>query len=283
MPYETSVLYSAEVGVSRSTTYRWTEAGYGDLTNVELERKVGFKPRKKGAARRSTSHSRKRSHDEFEKLPGELRAARTEFDSVVGRGVDRKAVLTLYDLPTHFQLGPLVPAHDCGGVKRAIGDVREAMPERMFDRWMRTALTDNGDEFSDEDGIGLLPGESVEGGGLEVRLCYCDPRQSQQKGGCEKNHTEMRQILEKGMFSFDELAPADMAVVMSHVNSNPRASLGGRSPIEVLRFVYGDEDAQALLDVFGVREVGRDELTLRPGILDAERARRGEPPPTRLR
>lgn len=102
------------------------------------------------------------------------------------------------------------------------------MPERMFDRWMRTALTDNGDEFSDEDGIGRLPGESVEGGGLEVRLCYCDPRQSQQKGGCEKNHTEMRQILEKGMFSFDE-------------------------------------------------------LTLRPGILDAERARRGEPPPTRLR
>lgn len=168
-------------------------------------------------------------------------------------------------------------------MKRAIGDVREAMPERMFDRWMRTALTDNGDEFSDEDGIGRLPGESVESGGLEVRLCYCDPRQSQQKGGCEKNHTEMRQILEKGMFSFDELAPADMAVVMSHVNSNPRASLGGRSPIEMLRFVYGDEDAQALLDVFGVREVGRDELTLRPGILDAERARRGEPPPTRLR
>ena len=85
------------------------------------------------------------------------------------------------------------------------------------------------------------------------------------------------------MFSFDELAPADMAVVMSHVNSNPRASLGGRAPIEMLRFVYGDEDAQALLDAFGVREVGRDELMLRPGILDAERARRGEPPPTRLR
>jgi IS30 family transposase len=282
-PHETSVLYSAEVGVGRSTIYRWAGAGYGGLTNVELERKVGFKPRKKGAARRPASHSRERSHDEFEKLPGERKRARTELDSVTGRSADRKAVLTPRNLPTHFQLGLLVPAHGCGGVKRAIGDVREAMPERMFDRWMRTAPTDNGGGSADEDGIGRLLGESVEGGVLEARLYHCDPRQSQQRGGCEKNHTEMRQILEKGMFPFDEPAPADMAVIMSHVNSNPRASLGGRSPMEMLRFVYGDGDAQALLGAFGVREVGRDELTLRPGILDAERARRGEPPLTRPR
>ena len=70
---------------------------------------------------------------------------------------------------------------------------------------------------------------------------------------------------------------------MSHVNSNPRAALGGKSPIQMLRFVYGEEDAQALLDAFGIREVGRDELTLRPEILDVERAKRGEPPLTRLK
>ena len=74
-----------------------------------------------------------------------------------------------------------------------------------------------------------------------------------------------------------------MAVLMSHANSNPRASLGGKSPIQMLRFVYGDDDADALLDALGIREVGRDELMLKPEILDIERARRGEPPLTRLK
>ena len=282
-PYEISVLYEDVVGVHRSTIYRWVDAGYGGLTNLELERKVGFKPRDRKAPRKPTPHSPKRSHGEFEKLPGERKGARTELDSVVGRAVDAQAVLTLYNLPCHVQLALLVRAHDCGSVKRAIADVRSVMPGRMFERWMRTALTDNGDEFADEDGIGKLLGERAEGGELKVLLYYCDPRQSQQKGGCEKNHTEVRQLLEKGMFAFDELVPADMAVLMSHVNSNPRESLGGKSPIQMLRFVYGDGDAGALLDALGIREVPRDELTLRPEILDVERARRGEPPLTRLR
>ena len=148
---------------------------------------------------------------------------------------------------------------------------------------MRTVLTDNGEEFADEDGIGALAGERIEDGKLGVRLYYCDPRQSQQKGGCEKNHTEIRQILEKGMFAFDELTGADMAVLMSHANSNPRASLGGKTPIQMLRFVYGEEEADALLDALGIQEVGRDELMLKPEILDIERERRGEPPLTRLK
>ena len=282
-PYEISVLYADVVGVHRSTIYRWVDAGYGGLTNLELERKVGFRPRSRKAPRKSTPHSPKRSHDEFEKLPDERKGARTELDSVIGRAVDAQAALTLYNLPCHVQLALLAGAHDCDSVKGAIGAVKAVMPERMFEMWMRTALTDNGDEFADEDGIGKLLGERVVGGELKVRLYYCDPRQSQQKAGCEKNHTEIRQLLEKGMFVFDELAPADMAVLMSHVNSNPRESLGGKSPIQMLRFVYGEEDANALLDALGIREVPRDELTLKPEILDIERARRGEPPLTRLK
>lgn len=281
-PYEISVLYEDAVGVHRSTIYRWVEAGYGGLTNLELERKVGFRPRRR-TARKPTSHSRKRSHEAFLALPEGLRAARTEMDCVVGRSADSQAVLTLYNLPCHFQLALLLGSHDCDSVKRELANVRAAMPEGMRSRWMRAVLTDNGAEFADEDGIGALLGERAAGGELEVRLYYCDPRQSQQKGGCEKNHTEVRQILEKGMFAFDELERADMATLMSHVNSNPRESLGGKSPIQMLRFVYGEDDASALLDAFGIREMGRGELTLRPEILDIERERRGEPPLTRLR
>ena len=47
---------------------------------------------------------------------------------------------------------------------------------------------------------------------------------------------------------------------MNHVNSNPRASLGGKSPIQMLRFVYGENDANALLEALGIEEKGRDEV-----------------------
>lgn len=204
-------------------------------------------------------------------------------DCVVGRSADTQAVMTLYNLPCHLQLGLLLDAHDCESVKRELGNVSSAMPKAMFEQWMRVVLTDNGGEFADEDGIGALLGEDASSGELEVRLYYCDPRQSQQKGGCEKNHTEIRQILEKGMFRFDELSRRDMAVLMSHANSNPRASLGGKSPIQMLRFVYGDEEARELLDALSIREIPRDELMLKPEILNIERALRGEAPLSKLK
>lgn len=282
-PYEISVLYEDVVGVHRSTIYRWVEAGYGGLTNLELERKVGFRPRRKNPAKRTTRHSPKRSYDEFERLACGLKESRSELDCVMGRARDTRAVMTLYNLPSHIQLAFLLDAHDCENVKHWLEALRSVMPKCMYERWTRVVLTDNGEEFSDEDGIGALLGERVEHGSLKVRLFYCDPRQSQQKGSCEKNHTEVRQILKKGMFAFDGLERADLAVLMSHVNSNPRESLGGKTPIQMLRFVYGQEDADALLGAFGIREIGRDELVLKPEILDIERAKRGKGPLSRLR
>lgn len=95
-----------ERGLSRTDSFREIARAIGRSPStvsreVRENRSVrAFKPRKKGAARRPTSHSRKRSHDEFEKLPGELRAARTELDSVIRRSADRKAVLTPCNLPT---------------------------------------------------------------------------------------------------------------------------------------------------------------------------------------
>ena len=139
-PYEISVLYEDVVGVHRSTIYRWVDAGYGGLTNLELERKVGFKPRKRKAARKSTSHSPKRSHDELLRLPEECRASRTELDCVVGRSTDTQAVVTLYNLPSHLQLALLLEEHDCANVKKRLAGVKDVMPEGMRERWMRVVL-----------------------------------------------------------------------------------------------------------------------------------------------
>ncbi len=262
-PYEISVLYEDVVGVHRSTIYRWVDAGYGGLTNLELERKVDSGPEEEGAPQTHLPLAQaqpRRVPEAAGGAQGFAHRARLRHRAQL----DVRAVMTLYNLPSHLQLALLLEEHDCANVKKGLAAVKDAMPEDMHARWMRTVLTDNGEEFADEDGIGALAGERIEDGKLGVRLYYCDPRQSQQKGGCEKNHTEIRQILEKGMFAFDELTGADMAVLMSHANSNPRASLGGKTPIQMLRFVYGEAEADALLDALGIQEVGRDELMLKP-------------------
>ena len=45
------------------------------MTNMELRRKVGYKPKKRAAAGRAARHAARRSHGEFMRLPEGERAA----------------------------------------------------------------------------------------------------------------------------------------------------------------------------------------------------------------
>jgi hypothetical protein len=49
------------------------------------------------------------------------------------------------------------------------------------------------------------------------------------------------------------------------------------TPVKMFKAAFG-KLATDLLDAFGIREVGRDELTLKREILNVERASRGEEP-----
>lgn len=281
-PYEVSAAYCDVVGISQSTIYRWVERGYAGMANLDLERKVGFKPRNRTPARKkTTSHSPKRAYSRFEALSEEEKACAFEMDTVIGRNIDNQCVLTLYPRAPHFQFALIAASKTPEAIKEALLTLKDVCDPKLFKALFHLGLTDNGTEFADESALGAVFGEAAfrRGG---VHLYYCDVRQSQQKAGCEKNHSEIRQILKKGRFVFDELNGRDMAVLMSHANSNPRASLNGLSPIRVLLNAYG-EAAGDLLAAFGVHEVPRDELFLRPEILDIERAKRGEAPLTHLK
>lgn len=265
-----------ELEVSASTIYRWADAGYGDMSNMELRRKVGYKPRKKKASGKSARHSARRSHSEFLKLPEGVRAAAWEMDTVEGRAGDSARLLTLLHRPCRFQL--MLPMGDgtCDEVKGALGLISNVLGIGGMRRVFKCLLTDNGSEFSDEDGMARLLGER-EG---ETRLFYCDPMRSDQKGACEKNHVEIRKLLPKGRgISFDRLAREDCALVMSQVNSEPRGELAYMSPTRMFLAAFGD-DARALVDAFGINELGCDELDLTPGCIERARAERGDAPLT---
>lgn len=274
-PAQVSACYGGELGVSRSTVYRWVDAGYGGMTNLDLRRKVGYRRRRRSAPRRATPHSERRSHGAFEALPEGVRDSAWEMDTVEGCESDSACLLTLFHRPTGFQLALLLASQASAEVARALGLVRSALGgEAAVRRVFGAVLTDNGHEFADEAGLASL---LCEGEG-ETRLYYCDPRRADQKGGCEKNHVEIRKLLPKGRgIRFDLLTREDCSLVMSQANSEPRGRLAWMTPSAVFEAALGD-DARALMDAFGVEALGPDDLDLTPGCVERSRASRGLPP-----
>ena len=262
------IVVSYALDVSPATIYRWIEEGYAGTGNIELRRKVSYKPRKKKAAPRSTSHGAERSYAAFLGLSEEERASACEMDTVIGRVHDSKCLLTLYLRPCKFQLMLLLGGKTAEEAAGALDALEEAVGMDGFGRLFDPILTDNGAEFSDHVLIERSAGDSA---ARRARVFCCDVRQSQQKGSCERNHVELRKVLPKGA-SFDGLTRADCALLMSHVNSEPRPSLAGLSPIRMFRLAYGGL-AERLLDALGVEEIGPGELNLTPSLLAREEGR----------
>lgn len=264
---------AGEFKVSASTIYRWISRGYGGMCNADLRRKVGYRERRKAPDPRPAAHGEARSHAAFSALPEEERARACEMDTVVGRARDRKRILTLYLRPFKAQLCVLLPDGSSSAVAAALDMLERACGADLFGRLFGLLLTDNGAEFSDPEAIE----RSALGGGPRCRVYYCDPRQSQQKGACERNHVELRKLLPKGRgITFDELDARDMAELMSQMNSEPRKSLLGASPTALLKAAVPGSDE--LLDALGVREIPYEKLDLTLRALNAARAERGLPP-----
>lgn len=263
-----------ELALSASTIYRWADAGYDRLTNMDLRRKVGYKQRKKGAREKRASHSQRRLHAAFLALGEDACASAWEMDTVEGCARDSARLLTLLHRPTRLQLALIIPDGSCASVLAGLGLVRDALGGEGMRRMFSLVLTDNGSEFSDEDAIATVLSEQ-EG---ETRLFYCDSRRADRKGACEKNHVEIRKILPKGRgLRFDLLTRADCALLMSHVNSEPRGCLGFRTPYDAFLDVFGDEGS-TLLDALGAERVPASKLDLTPHLIERARAERGDGP-----
>lgn len=273
-PEQMAARNGGPVDLSPSTIYRWVAAGYDGMTNMELRRKVGYRPRRRAPAASATRHSPRRSYAAFLGLGEDACAAAWEMDTVEGAREDSACLLTLLHRPSRLQLALPLAAKDAESVAAALGGVRSVLGAGGTGRVFRAVLTDNGAEFSDEGAIAALIGEEPG----ETRLFYCDPRRSDQKGACERNHVEIRKLLPKGRgLRFDRLVPADLSLAMSHVNSEPRGALGFATPAHAFRAMLGD-DAAALLEAYGIEDVPIDELDLTPGLIARARAERGDAP-----
>ena len=136
----------------------------------------------------------------------------------------------------------------------------EKLGHKNFTRIFQLCLTDNGSEFSNPAAI-----EYNDKGERRTRLFYCDPSAPYQKGSAERNHVFIRMFIPKGT-DFSAYSQSQISLMMDHINSYGRESLGNRSPYEMFAFLYGQE----VLDLLECHKIPSGNVTLNKSVFNTE-------------
>ncbi len=251
--------HKERLGISKRTFYRWADLGYG-VINMELPKKVSYRPRKKSKADKTPRPDLEgRRYEDFLKLPEDVRLSAFEMDCVEGLKRDKQVILTLLHKRTHFQCGVLLKEHTCECVVRAL-DALELTLGKDFKKLMGILVVDRGHEFSAIEAME----KSVLGRGRRLKVYVCDPQRPDQRGQSERAHVFLRKVLPKKVTSFDSLTPWDIASVFSHVNSLARPSLGGASPLALAMAIF----PKNFFEELGLVLVPTTMICLRPSLLN---------------
>ena len=244
---------------SEKTLYNYVDAQLFDIRNIDLPRKVKYRPRYKHPEFKVDRGCRiGRSYSDFQKfLADNPETTVVQMDSVIGR-VGGKCLLTIHFVESSLMLAFLRDANTSGSVIRIINALDEILGAQTFDRLFPCILTDNGSEFSNPKEIEYRKNYPY----LRTKLFYCDGASPYQKGSCEVNHELIRRVLPKGS-SFDDLTQKDVFLMMDHINSYKRKKLNDRSPYETFSFYYGED----LLKKLGCLPVAAENIILKPKLL----------------
>ena len=256
-PHHVCVALSDVIPVSERTIYRLIDSRAISAMNIDLPRKVRFKPRKCFVHKKVDTGCRiGRNYEDFLSFlslhPG---IPITQLDSVEGsRG--GKVLLTIHFSETELMLAFIRDSNTSRSVTQIFSDLYDLLGHDLFSSIFRVCLADNGTEFSNPKAIELSPDGSV-----RTRLFYCDPSSPFQKGSAERNHEFIRSFIPKG-HSMDHLSQDDISLMMDHINSYCRDSLGNKSPYEMFEFMYG----RKLLDLLECHLIPPQDVTLNKSV-----------------
>lgn len=248
-----------EIPCSEKTLYNYIESGALSVKNINLPKKVKYKIR---SSRSSIATDKAiyegRTYKDLQTFLRESPDTRlTEMDTVLGCEGSHKVLLTLHFDGCSFMMAYLLDSKEARHVKAVFDSIEQAIGTFSFSCAFPLILTDRGGEFQNPDAL-----ECGRENLIRTSIYYCDPMCSWQKPHCEKNHEYIRKICPKGT-SFDDYSQSDIRRMMSHINSSPRQSLGGLSPMALAKLMLPHE----LLDFFALTEIPSDEIVLTPALL----------------
>lgn len=251
-----------EIAFAKTTFYRHVRNGDISIIPLELRKAVKYKARKKDNDTTATNIPKEvlegRTYADFMELDESVRANVVQCDCVEGPADEDSALLTLHFAALHFQIALKLEVKDSEHIMRCFKLLHEIL-EDAFSTYLPICLFDRGCEFA-------RAAEIESFGTKQTRVYFCDPRRSDQKAECEKNHVEIRKVIEKGA-SLKDIGPWELSEVMSHVNSSLRLSIFGKSPIALALGVLPPE----LFDSLGYRLIAPDDVVLKPELLDTVR------------
>jgi len=244
---------------SERTIYNYVNDRVLTAKNIDLPRKVRYKPRKKAKTRFKVDKTcvLGRSYDDFLAFTKSTEhSAIVQMDTVEGRK-GGKVMLTLSFINSSFMLAYLRDANTSKSVTDIFQMLWETLGKKYFIELFPVILTDNGSEFTNPAAI-----EFADENKRRTHLFYCHPSSPFEKGAIENNHEFIRRVLPRGS-SFDLLAQGDIQLMLNHINSYKRKKLNNKSPYEAVAFLHGEEVLRRL----GVEFISPQDIILKPELL----------------
>ena len=141
--------------------------------------------------------------------------------------------------------------------------LEEILGKDIFREEVAIIKTDRGSEFSDAEGFEKEENESRDVLASSIVILWLLVK----KGSLENNHKEIRYICPKENdlkeLGFNSQEKANLMV--SHINSQSKEHLKGKSPLEVMEFMN-----PALYQKFkdyGIEKIDKDNIILKPYLL----------------
>ena len=179
-----------ELKLSVRSVYTYLDMGILTARNIDLKRKVKFKPRKVHKTQISDRRVfQNRTYADFQQL--EL-SSFVEMDTVHSASGSSKTLRTFFFTREKLFLAFLMNRNTEGAVRLIFDRLEKRFGTYDFQTLFEYILTDRGSEFGNP--------ESLETGFTGIQrtsIYYCDPMRSGQKGGLEQAHTMLRMILPK--------------------------------------------------------------------------------------
>ena len=246
---------------SKTSFYNYITEGIFEFKPIDMPRMVRYKKRQN--TKRRTRQEREirigRTYDDFKNYIFENPDLNiVEMDTVEGISEDFKCLLTFYWRKTHFMMIFLLETQTTDEVTQVFEYLQQKLFEDDYKNLFPIILTDNGHEFFDVQNIECnhKTGEQIS------KVFYCDPHESWQKGGIEKNHELIRYVLPKGT-SFENLTQNDCYILANHINSLCRKSLNNKCPFKAMTFICSEK----VLNHLYMYYIEPDEVTLNKSLL----------------
>ena len=259
-----------ELNISEKTLYNYIENGifreFGLLDidlRIKTKRKITKKASNKYKKREDKKYLNGRTYDDFINYTAENKnLSVVEMDTVYNNGSTGPFMQTFKFLDYSFMFIVYQEEKTAKSMVEGVDLLEKILGEDLFSEEVAIIKTDRGSEFCDAEGF-----EKEENESRRTRIFYCDPMASGQKGSLENNHKEIRYICPKENYLKDlGLNSQEKAnLIVSHINSQSKEHLKGKSPLEVMEFM-NPALYQKFKD-FGIERINKDNIVLKPYLL----------------